>query len=177
MTCFFDPSHGAARMTVTWVPQWGVPRPIRTCVACGQRVQSGQPPYYTPPAPAGQGYPQAGGYPGGYPQSGGYPQGYPGPDYADYGGYPPRRGGHSTGAVVGAGLAGLVGGALLGEALESFEEPRTEIIEENTYVENVENVDVNDYNNDFGGGDFGGDGDFADGGYDDGGYDDGSFEV
>jgi hypothetical protein len=142
MTCFFDPSHGPGGMTVMWSPQWGVPRPVQTCVACGQRVQSAPPPYYVPQG-AQAGYPQAPGYAAPAP---GYPaQGYPEPGYAQPG-YPqqPRRG-HSTGAVVGAGVAGLVGGALIGEMMADEERP--EIIENNTYVD-----ERNDYNGDFNGG-------------------------
>jgi tellurium resistance protein TerD len=82
-------------------------------VSCAQRVQSTPPPYYTPPQ---AGYPQAG-----YPQQvqQGYPQqGYPPPhdDHQQQGG---RRFG--TGALIGAGAAGLVGGALLNEALSDDE--------------------------------------------------------
>jgi len=141
VTCFFDPSHGPGGMTVMWSPQWGVPRPVQTCVACGQRVQSAPPPYYLPPGTPQPGYPQpAPGYappPGGYPGAG-YAGGYAEP------GYPPPRRGHSTGAVVGAGVAGLVGGALLGEMLADEERP--EIIENNTYVE--DNTYVDNYNGD-----------------------------
>ena len=149
MTCFFDPSHGPGGMTVMWTPQWGVPRPVQTCVACGQRVQSAPPPFYLPPGSPQPGYPQPGypqaapGYappPAGYPAPG-YPAGYPEPGYAQ-----PRRG-HSTGAVVGAGVAGLVGGALIGEMLADDDRP--EIVENNTYVEE------NSYDNDFNGDDYG----------------------
>lgn len=113
MTCFFDPNHGPGTTAVMWSPQWGVPRQVQTCVSCAQRVQSTPPPYYTPPQ---AGYPQAG-----YPQQvqQGYPQqGYPPPhdDHQQQGG---RRFG--TGALIGAGAAGLVGGALLNEALSDDE--------------------------------------------------------
>lgn len=140
MTCFFDPSHGPGSTTVTWVPQWGVPRPIQTCVACGQRVQSAQPPYYTPPAtPNGYGYPQQGAQQG---YGGGYPQGYGAGGYGYPAEYPHQRHGHSTGAVVGAGVAGLVGGALLNEMLD---DDRPEV------VENFENVNIENVNPDAGG--------------------------
>jgi hypothetical protein len=123
VTCFFDPSHAPGSASVLWAPQWGVPRPIQTCGPCAQRMQTTAPPYYMPSgAPQAMGYPQQAGYPQpGYPQ-----QGYPQP------GYPPQRHGHSTGAVVGAGVAGLVGGALLDEMLSDHDEPR-EIIENNIY--------------------------------------------
>ncbi|MFH8342350.1 TerD family protein [Streptomyces sp. AM6-12] len=133
MTCFFDPNHGPGVTTVTWSPQWGVPRPVQTCGACAQRVQTTVPPFYTPPQ---QGYPQpvAPGYPQqGYPQQGypqqGYPQqGYAQPyddrpheyrhhDHEEHGGG--RRFG--TGALIGAGAAGLIGGALLNEAFDDDE--------------------------------------------------------
>ncbi|MBD0676904.1 hypothetical protein BU198_41020 [Streptomyces sp. CBMA156] len=108
MTCFFDPSHGAAGAAVLWSPQWGVPRQIEACVACAQRVQTNLPPFYTP---AQGGYPQP-------VQQGGYPQqvqqGQPQvPGQQAQGG---RRFG--TGALIGAGAAGLVGGALLNEAFD-----------------------------------------------------------
>ncbi|GGQ65083.1 hypothetical protein GCM10010195_20810 [Kitasatospora griseola] len=105
VTCFFDPAHGPGTAAVLWSPQWGVPRQIQSCGACAQRVQTTPPPYYT--APAAAGYPQQG-YPAaqpGYPQQGGYPPEQP----------QGRRFG--TGALIGAGAAGLVGGALLNEAL------------------------------------------------------------
>ncbi|MFI2609604.1 TerD family protein [Kitasatospora sp. NPDC018619] len=105
VTCFFDPSHGAGTTAVYWSPQWGVPRPIEACAACAQRVQTNVPPFYTPvqagyPQPVQpvqqvqQGQPQAPGQQG---QGG-------------------RRFG--TGALIGAGAAGLVGGALLNEAFD-----------------------------------------------------------
>ncbi|WP_224284943.1 hypothetical protein [Streptomyces sp. LS1784] len=99
MTCFFDPSHGAGTTAVLWSPQWGVPRQIEACVACAQRVQTNVPPFYTPaqagyPQPVQQGQPQV---PGQQAQGG-------------------RRFG--TGALIGAGAAGLVGGALLNEAFD-----------------------------------------------------------
>ncbi|MBO1419740.1 TerD family protein [Streptomyces sp. FH025] len=105
VTCFFDPSHGPGSAVVLWQPQWGVPRQVETCAACAQRVQTTVPPFYTPPQ---AGYPQAG-----YPQpvqQQGYPQA---PDQQQAQGG--RRFG--TGAMIGAGAAGLVGGVLLNEAL------------------------------------------------------------
>ncbi|MGW2649960.1 hypothetical protein ACWC2T_34910 [Streptomyces sp. NPDC001393] len=42
--------------TVTWSPQWGVPRPVQACGGCAQRLQTTAPPFYAPPQ---QGYPQA----------------------------------------------------------------------------------------------------------------------
>ncbi|MGW2253892.1 TerD family protein [Kitasatospora sp. NPDC001660] len=118
VTCFFDPSHGVGSTAVLWSPQWGVPRQIQACAACAQRVQTTPPPFYTPqqgyPQPVQQGYPQ--GYQQGYPQVPGQGQ----------------QGGHryGTGALVGAGVAGLVGGALLNEAL-SDDEP--EVVVNNYY--------------------------------------------
>ncbi|RGD55532.1 TerD family protein [Kitasatospora xanthocidica] len=100
VTCFFDPSHGAGTTAVYWSPQWGVPRQIEACVACAQRVQTNVPPFYTP---AQAGYPQ--------PVQQGQPPQVPG-QQAQGG----RRFG--TGALIGAGAAGLVGGALLNEAFD-----------------------------------------------------------
>ncbi|MFB7668674.1 TerD family protein [Kitasatospora sp. NPDC056138] len=130
MTCFFDPSHGVGTTAALWSPQWGVPRQIQACGACAQRVQTTPPPFYTPPQAAG--YPSAAGYPQpvqqGYPQQGypqqGYPQ-VPGQGQPDGGG---RRFG--TGALIGAGAAGLVGGALLNEA---FSDDEPDVIVNNYY--------------------------------------------
>ncbi|MFI1204494.1 TerD family protein [Streptomyces sp. NPDC020883] len=123
MTCFFDPNHGPGMTPVMWSPQWGVPRQIQTCGGCAQRVQTTAPPFYTP---AQAGYPQAAQQ--GYPQQAqpGYPQqGYPQqPDHQQGGG---RRFG--AGALIGAGAAGLVGGALLNEAFD--DEP--EVVVNNYY--------------------------------------------
>ncbi|GHJ37490.1 TerD family protein [Streptomyces sp. TS71-3] len=138
MLCFFDPSHGPAAGPVLWSPQWGTPRPVDACNACAQRVQTTAPPYYTPaqegyPQPQ-PGYPQPGYPQPGYPQSGypqgapyGYPQqgyphqGYPG-HHGDhhYGGHHGEHGGRrfGAGALIGAGAAGLIGGALLNEAFD-----------------------------------------------------------
>ncbi|GAA2708324.1 MULTISPECIES: TerD family protein [Streptomyces] len=133
VTCFFDAGHGPGAVSVMWSPQWGVARPVDACHGCAQRVQTTAPPYYSAPPQAGypqQGYPQAGypqqGYPQqpqqGYPQQ---PQGQPGqPGQQGQG----RRFG--TGALIGAGAAGLVGGALLNEAM-SDDEP--EVIVNNYY--------------------------------------------
>ncbi|MGF1432014.1 hypothetical protein [Kitasatospora sp. LaBMicrA B282] len=120
MTCFFDPAHPPAGAEVLWSPQWGVPRPVQACAACAQRVRSTPPPYYVPSGAAQSGYGQSG-----YGQSG-YGQdqdryGRPGQGYG--------QSGHSTAAVVGAGVAGLAAGALLGELLD--DEPR---VIERTYV-------------------------------------------
>ncbi|WP_055491265.1 TerD family protein [Streptomyces sp. TP-A0356] len=129
VTCFFDPNHGPGMSSVTWSPQWGVPRPIQACGSCAQRVQTTPPPYYMPPQ---QGYPQPG-YPApapqGYPQ-GGYPQqGYPSQpaDHSQQHGGGRRFG---AGALIGAGAAGLVGGALLNEA---FDDDEPEVIVNNYY--------------------------------------------
>lgn len=132
MTCFFDPSHAPGSVSVMWEPQWGVPRPIQACGPCAQRVQTTPPPFYMPQGAPRAGYPQPG-----YPQQG-YPQqqGYAQPGY-------PQRPGHSTAAVVGAGVAGLVGGALIGEMLEDHE-PRT-VIEETVIENNYENNYETDY--------------------------------
>ncbi|MFF2812917.1 TerD family protein [Streptomyces sp. NPDC058000] len=124
MTCFFDPSHGPGMTPVLWSPQWGVPRQVQTCGGCAQRVQTTAPPFYTPaqagyPQPAQQGYPQQA-QPG-YPQQGYAQQ----PDHQQGGG---RRFG--TGALIGAGAAGLVGGALLNEA---FSDDEPEVVVNNYY--------------------------------------------
>ncbi|MEU6922227.1 TerD family protein [Streptomyces sp. NPDC046631] len=120
MTCFFDPSHGPGTTPVTWSPQWGVPRQIQVCGGCAQRVQTTLPPYYTPPQPS---YPQQG-----YPQQGYSQQGYPAP-HADH---QDQQGGRrfGTGALIGAGAAGLVGGALLNEA---FSDDEPDVIVNNYY--------------------------------------------
>lgn len=124
MICFFDAAHGPAVTSATWQPQWGVARPVEVCQSCAQRIQTTQPPYYQPMQ---QGYPQAGYPQQGYPQ-GGYGQpGYPQPGYAEPG-YPqaqPRQG-HSTGAMVAAGAAGLIGGALIGEMMADDDDDRRE---------------------------------------------------
>ncbi|MER6383032.1 TerD family protein [Streptomyces sp. NPDC001250] len=125
VTCFFDPNHGPGVTTVTWSPQWGVPRPVQTCGACAQRVQTTPPPFYTPPQqgypqPVQQGYPQQG-----YPQQG-YGQPYGDQDHHQQGGG--RRFG--TGALIGAGAAGLIGGALLNEA---FDDDEPEVVVNNYY--------------------------------------------
>jgi tellurium resistance protein TerD len=134
VTCFFDPGHGPGTTTVTWSPQWGVPRPIQTCAGCAQRVQTTPPPYYTPPQ---QGYPQAA--PQGYPQQGypqAAPQGYPQQGYAqpygDHHDHQQQGGGRrfGTGALIGAGAAGLIGGALLNEA---FDDDEPEVVVNNYY--------------------------------------------
>jgi tellurium resistance protein TerD len=117
MTCFFDPGHGAGISPVTWSPQWGVPRQIQACGGCAQRVQTTPPPYYTAPQ---AGYPQQG-----YAQPA--PQGYAQPvqqDHPHQDQQQSRRFG--TGALIGAGAAGLVGGALLNEAFDD-DEPHTVI--------------------------------------------------
>lgn len=132
MTCFFDPNHGPGTASVTWSPQWGVPRPIQACGACAQRVQTTPPPYYSAPQ---AGYPQA---QAGYPQTGYPQQGYPQPAQQ---GYPQQAGGQQgqgqgqgrrfgTGALIGAGAAGLVGGALLNEA---FSDDEPDVIVNNYY--------------------------------------------
>ncbi|MEU9347703.1 TerD family protein [Streptomyces sp. NPDC048278] len=123
MTCFFDPQHGPGGTTVTWSPQWGVPRPVQACGGCAQRVQTTPPPFYTPPQ---QGYPQMA--PQGYPQQGGYAQPYG--DHHDHG---QQQGGgrrFGAGALIGAGAAGLVGGALLNEA---FDDDEPDVIVNNYY--------------------------------------------
>jgi tellurium resistance protein TerD len=130
VTCFFDPNHGPGAMTVTWSPQWGVARPVQACGGCAQRVQTTVPPFYTPPQ---QGYPQPvqQGYPQpvqqGYAQPGYPQQGYPAPydDQHQQGG---RRFG--VGALIGAGAAGLVGGALLDEA---FSDDEPDVVVNNFY--------------------------------------------
>ncbi|MEU1824751.1 TerD family protein [Streptomyces abikoensis] len=123
VTCFFDPSHGPGMTTVLWSPQWGVPRQVQTCGGCAQRVQTTPPPYYTPQQPQA-GYPQP--VQQGYPQQGYQQQGYP--QQQPPAGYPQQQGGQQqggrrfgTGALIGAGAAGLVGGALLNEAMSDDE--------------------------------------------------------
>ncbi|MER5636764.1 TerD family protein [Kitasatospora sp. NPDC002227] len=129
VTCFFDPNHGPGTAVALWSPQWGVPRQIQACPACAQRVQTTTPPFYTPQQPGypQQGYPQQGGYPQqyqqGYPQQG-YPQQYQ-PEVQQ-----PQRRGYGTGALIGAGAAGLVGGALLNEV---FSDDQPEINITNVY--------------------------------------------
>ncbi|MFJ9844394.1 TerD family protein [Kitasatospora sp. NPDC101155] len=117
VTCFFDPSHGYGSTAVLWQPQWGVPRQVEACAACAQRVQTTVPPFYTPPQ---AGYPQQ------VQQVQPVQQGRPQvPGQQDQG----RRFG--TGAMIGAGAAGLVGGMLLNEAL-SDDEPHVVV---NNYYE------------------------------------------
>ena len=116
MICFFDPAHGQATHNVTWQPQWGVARPIEVCQFCAQRIQTTQPPYYQPVQQ--QGYPQAGYPQQGYPQQQGYPAQQPG-----YPQQPPHQG-HSTGALIGAGAAGLVGGMLIGDMMSDDDDDR-----------------------------------------------------
>ncbi|WP_236046870.1 hypothetical protein [Streptacidiphilus fuscans] len=150
MTCFFDPQHGYGAVNVVWQPQWGVPRPVQTCQGCAQRIETTPPPFYTPQ----QGYPQ-GGYPqNGYPQQGYAQGGYP------QGGYPQQpRQGHSTGAVIGAGVAGLVGGALIGEMLEGHEDrERRDAFDEGREFEERRDYDNGGFDGGFdGGNDFNGD--------------------
>ncbi|WP_035850869.1 TerD family protein [Kitasatospora azatica] len=127
VTCFFDPSHGVGATVVLWSPQWGVPRQIQACAVCAQRVQTTPPPFYTPQQAgyAQPGYPQPG-----YPQAG-YPQaGYPQPVQQGYPQAPGQPRQYGTGALIGAGAAGLIGGALLNEAL-SDDEP--EVVVNNYY--------------------------------------------
>ncbi|MYR58055.1 TerD family protein [Streptomyces sp. SID625] len=132
VTCFFDPHHGPGETTVTWSPQWGVPRPVQVCGGCAQRVQTTAPPFYTPPQ---QGYPQTGA-PQGYPQQGYPQQGYPqqgyGQPYQDQHAQQQQGGGRrfGTGALIGAGAAGLVGGALLNEA---FDDDEPDVVVNNYY--------------------------------------------
>ncbi|GED85807.1 TerD family protein [Streptomyces sp. 6-11-2] len=125
MTCFFDPGHGPGTTSVSWYPQWGVPRPVQACAECAQRVQTTAPPFYTPPQPMSPGYPQA---QQGYPQQGYPQQGYPAPQGDQ------QQGGRrfGTGALIGAGAAGLVGGALLNEA---FDDDEPDVVINNYYEE------------------------------------------
>ncbi|GAA1936641.1 hypothetical protein GCM10009738_06440 [Kitasatospora viridis] len=121
VTCFFDPAHGAGTTAVLWSPQWGVPREVHTCAHCAQRVQSTVPPFYTPPQPVQQGYAQQQGYP--QPVQQGYPH--------QHGQLPPeqpRR--YGTGALIGAGVAGVLGGVLLDEA---FSDDRPDVVVNNYY--------------------------------------------
>ncbi|MFE9426578.1 TerD family protein [Kitasatospora sp. NPDC006697] len=121
VTCFFDPSHGVGGTAVVWSPQWGVPRQVQACAVCAQRVQTTAPPFYTPPQPVQHGYPQP--VQQGYPQQAGYPQ--------QQGQQPPdqqRR--YGTGALIGAGVAGVLGGVLLDEA---FSDDRPDVVVNNYY--------------------------------------------
>jgi tellurium resistance protein TerD len=125
VTCFFDPGHGPGTTTVTWSPQWGVPRPVQACGGCAQLVQTTVPPFYTPPQ---QGYPQP--VPQGYAQQG-YPQQGYGAPYADH--HDHHQGGgrrFGAGALIGAGAAGLIGGALLNEA---FDDDEPDVVVNNFY--------------------------------------------
>ncbi|KWT63527.1 TerD-family protein [Streptomyces albus subsp. albus] len=109
MTCFFDPGHGSGMTAVWWSPQWGVPRQIQACAGCAQRVQTTPPPHYVAPQPQA-GYPQ--------PVQQSYPQ--PAQQGSPQEQHGQREGGRrfGTGAMIGAGAAGLVGGALLNEAFD-----------------------------------------------------------
>ncbi len=136
MTCFFDASHGPAGQEIMWTPQWGVPRPIRTCPACAQR--------WAEHVHAQSGYPQQGYAQAGYPQPG-----YPAqPGYIQD--YPQQRHGYGTGAVVAAGAAGFVGGMI---ANEIFDNDHVDVVEHIDVVEHVDVVEVvedyGDYNNDW----------------------------
>ena len=113
MICFFDPAHGQGTVNVMWQPQWGVARPIEVCQFCAQRIQTTQPPFYQP----AQGYPQQG-----YPQQGYAQQGYGQPGYPQPG-YPhhEHQQGYGTGALIGAGAAGLIGGMILEDMLDDDE--------------------------------------------------------
>ncbi|MEV5874348.1 TerD family protein [Streptomyces sp. NPDC052101] len=122
VTCFFDPDHGPGMTTVTWSPQWGVARPVQACDGCAQRMRTTAPPFYTPPQ---QGYPQATA-PQGYPQQG---HGQP---YQDHHDHQQQGGGRrfGAGALIGAGAAGLIGGALLNEA---FDDDEPDVVVNNYY--------------------------------------------
>ncbi|WP_329575952.1 TerD family protein [Kitasatospora sp. NBC_01250] len=130
VACFFDPVHGAGSTRVVWSPQWGAAREVHACGACAQRVLTTAPPFYTPPQPVEAVHPQPvysqpvqPAYP--QPVQPAYPQ-------SVQPGYPPA-GGHShqtgpdqgrrfgTGALIGAGAAGILGGILLDEALSDDE--------------------------------------------------------
>ncbi|KAG5416827.1 WWM1 [Candida metapsilosis] len=130
-----------------------------------------------PPQPGYGGYPpQTGGYPpqtGGYPPQGygGYPpQGYGGYPPQGYGGYPPQQmqqqpvqqqrsrfGGGAGNMALGVG-GGLLGGMLLGNAINGWEDHERMEGYQDGYQDGYDNG--GDYGGgDFGGGDFGG-GDF-----------------
>jgi hypothetical protein len=126
VTCFFDASHGPGTQEVSWTPQWGTPRPVRTCVACAQR--------WAEYLQGHSGYPQPGYPQPGYPQAGYAQPGYPQPGYGYPQDYPPQRHGYGTGAVVAAGAAGFVGGMIVNEMLDDDE----------VVVEHVDVVDVVD---------------------------------
>lgn len=67
------------------------------------------------------------------------------------------KAGHSTGAMLGAGGLGLLGGVLLGEAISDHHHHHShDVGYSNNVVENTTIIE-NDYN-DFGGNDFGGGG-------------------
>jgi tellurium resistance protein TerD len=141
VTCFFDASHGPATQDITWTPQWGTPRPVRSCVACAQR--------WTQYVQGQSGYPQPGYPQQGYPQQG-YPQpGYPQPEY----GYPQyeqphQRHQYGLGTVAAAGAAGFVGGMVVNELLDDdHEHEHVEVVEHVVEVDHVE--DYGDYNGDW----------------------------
>ncbi len=138
MTCFFDASHGPGTQEISWTPQWGVPRPIRTCGGCAQR--------WTDHLRGQQGYPQPGYPQQGYPQPG-YPQpGYPQQGYG-YQEYPEHhhRQGYGLGSVAAAGAAGFVGGMVVNELLDDDHHEHVD------YVEHVDVVEVIEEDYDTGG--------------------------
>ncbi len=139
MTCFFDASHGPGTQEISWTPQWGVPRPIRTCGGCAQR--------WTDHLRGQNGYPQPGYPQQGYPQQGYPQQGYAQPGYG-YQEYPERhhhRDGYGVGSVVAAGAAGFVGGMVVNELLDDDHHEHVE------YVEHVDVVEVIEEDYDGGG--------------------------
>lgn len=121
MICFFDAAHGPAVTNAMWQPQWGVPRRVEVCQSCAQRIQTTPPPFYQPVDQGYQGYPQQGCQQG-YPQAGYQQPGYPAPGY----GQPQPRAGHSTGEMIAAGAAGLIGGAIIGDMLSDDDDDRRE---------------------------------------------------
>ncbi|KAI6168931.1 hypothetical protein EDD17DRAFT_1502913 [Pisolithus thermaeus] len=142
----------------------------------GYNRSPGYQPSYNPPPPPGYSHPgnygnvPQGGYPGG-----GYPSSYPQEDRGFFGGtsgqlQQPQRKKHGmgTGAMLGAGAAGLVGGAVLGELFEHHEEREREEAYDDGYDRGYDQGFDQGFDErpDFGGdcgGDFGGD--FGGGGW------------
>ncbi|KHJ34433.1 putative rna-binding protein fus tls protein [Erysiphe necator] len=148
-------------------PQYGYPQqgyPAQSYPPQGYPPQGYPPQGYPPQGYPQQGYPPQGYPPQGYPQQGYPPQGYPPQGYPPQGyppqGYPPQgypqaygqpakaKTGGGLGMAGGAALgvgAGLVGGMLLEDAIESHEE--------RIYEQGYQDAQNDD-------GDFGDDGDF-----------------
>lgn len=106
--------------TVTWSPQWGVARQIQACGGV-RATGADHPSAVLHTASAGLSAAGAAGLPAaGLPAAG-----LPAARLSAPAGRPNQQGGRrfGTGALIGAGAAGLVGGALLNEALSDDDEP------------------------------------------------------